>query len=160
MQPTVIHGSKSTDNVSGEQPPNQNPPIPALESLHWLTKIKRAGCVVFSKIANLFRSIGDLARFNQYEYIPPRNGTRLYLANEVPYELEPVLNYLSQGQNGFVIEDEETDSRSLIINLDIWDCAKVLIMLMSVNTMVLFVLLMARTVYPVLYDDMRKQFVF
>lgn len=95
-----------------------------------------------------------------YEYIPPRDQSRLYIANEVPFELEPVFSYLTRGQNGFVIEDDEGETRSLIINVDFWDYTKVIVLLMSINTVALFVMLIVRAVCPAFYEDVRKQFVF
>lgn len=113
------------------------------------------------RIRNTISALRNLAPLvEEYEYLPPRDQTRLYIANEVPYELEPVFSFLTRGQGGFAIEDEEGETRSLIINVDFWDYAKILVVIMSLNTMALFVLIIAKALYPAFYEDLRKQLVF
>lgn len=122
--------------------------------------VKQIGNRILSKITNTFSLLTNLVRMEQYEYIPARDHSRLYIANEVPFELEPVFSYLTRGQNGFVIEDDEGEIRSLIINVDFWDYTKVMVVLMSVNTVALFLMLIVRAVCPAFYEGVRKQFVF
>lgn len=161
MQSNNIQATKTINNISNESTHTES--LPSYSS--WFrvkitgvwSGIKSKTRFVVSKISSAIR---NLTPSNHYEYIPPRDESRLYVANELPYELEPVLSYLSRGQNGFVIEDDEGEARSLIINLDIWDCTKVMVVLMSLNTIVLLLLLIARSTYPGLYEDFEKQFVF
>lgn len=121
---------------------------------------KQTGSMVLNKIVNLFSAIISITNFNEYEYIPPRDESRLYVANEIPYEFEPVLSYLSGGQNGFVVEDDDGEVRSLIINIDMLDCTKIVVLLMGINTMMLLLLFFVRTVCPGFYNDLKRQLVF
>lgn len=143
---------QETNETSDEH--NYSHPHPIWE------RFKHMSRNLLSKLKNFFSALTGLIRLEDYEYIPPRDQSRLYIANEVPLELEPVFSYLTRGQNGFVIEDDEGETRSLIINVDFWDYIKVMVLLMSVNTVALFVMLIVRTMYPVYYEDLRKQVVF
>lgn len=124
----------------------------------WKTT-KQICSMVLSKIANVVSTVRNHTYLDEYVYAPPVNDSRLYIANEVPYELEPVLNYLSQGDNGFVIEDDESETRSLIINVDMVDCAKVMLVLMGINSTALLLLLFTKMFAPGFYADVGRKFI-
>lgn len=122
--------------------------------------MKRTSGRVLSKITSAFTCVRNMVRMDEYQYIEPRDESRVYIANEVPSELEPMLSYLTRGQNGFVIEDDEGDTRSLIINVDFLDYTKLVLLLMGFNSAALLVMLIFRMICPVFYEDVRRQFVF
>lgn len=124
----------------------------------WKTT-KQVCSVVLTKIVNVVSAVRNHLYFDEYVYAEPVDDTRLYIANEVPYELEPVLDFLSQGDNGFVIEDDEGDTHSVIINVDMVNCAKVMVVLLGINSTALLVLLFTKMFAPGFYAHVGRKFI-
>lgn len=162
MQPNESKETKSAETILNEQflPRSSRPSWLSVKLTTVWNVTKQVCSSVFSKLSNGISAVRNQSYLDEYVYIPPENNSRLYIANEVPYELEPVLNYLAQGENGFVIEDDDGDVHSVIFNVDIMDCTKLMILFVGVNSTVLLILLVFKTLAPGFYSDMGIKLVY
>lgn len=105
----------------------------------------------FGKLQVVFSLLWQMTEAGSYRYATPRD--RLYIANQVPSEFEPIVGFLAQGDNSFV-------TRSVIVNVDFSHYVKLAVVILGINTITLLVLLASKVLYPALAEGIKKQSVF